>query len=521
MSRSSKKTGKVYLIGAGLGPADLLTLRALDRLRRADVILHDRLIPREVLAHAAPHAKLMYVGKKASYHTLPQDEIEERLVRLARQGKTVARLKGGDPYIFGRGGEEAERLADEGIPFEVVPGISSALAGPLFAGVPLTHRRFTPSIAIVTGHENPAKPGVIPYHAGEERAASTWVDWQALSRMGTIVFLMGMGNLRANMQKLMEHGKPGDTPVAAVRWAGLGKQRTVLATVATAADAVLQAGLKSPAVIVVGGVAGLVGKLGFFARGALFGQSILITRDFDSNQVLAAGLRERSAHVIEWPGFKYQEIRRGKGFSRCLKKIARYDWLVFTSRRAVEFFLKKYAKVFSDQRALAQVKIAAVGEETSKALLENRLWVDLVPRVMTSEGLAQASVFKRGKGLQILLPCALDARGGFAQILGTRHRIDVVPIYRKRFLRQDPAEVARVLAKKPDWVIFYSPSALSAFLANFSGGAGTRLLKNTRIAVIGRTTAEHLRGLGIQPDVVALKPHTATLLAQLQRGSTG
>ena len=336
--------GKVFIVGAGPGNPKLLTLRAIECLKQADVILHDRLIPKEVLQLYAPSARYIYVGKKASFHTVPQDEIAKMMEKEARNKKRVVRLKGGDPYIFGRGGEEAEYLADKGISFEVIPGVSSAFAVPSFAGVPLTHREFTPSIAIVTGHENPKKPDTVPYQHGKERKASTWVHWPSLAKMGTVVFLMGVGNLRANMAALKKHGKKGNTPVAFIRWGSLGKQQTVLGTIDTIADQVKEMQLTAPAIIVVGGVAGLSKKLNWFERGSLHGQSFLITRDVEGNQVLADALLQESAHVIRWPSFKFIDLRLSSKAKTELKKISKYDWLIFSSKRAVDSFLKQYIK---------------------------------------------------------------------------------------------------------------------------------------------------------------------------------
>ncbi len=511
--RNPKVIGRVAIVGAGPGRFDLLTLRAIELLKRADIVFHDRLIPTAALQEAAPKAELVYVGKKASYHTLPQDEITRRLIAEARAGKFVVRLKGGDPFIFGRGGEECEALAKEGILFEVVPGISSAFAAPLFAGIPLTHRRFTPNMAIITGHENPDKIGEIPYHSGVEREASGWVDWQAVSRMDTIVILMGMGNLRANLAKLMEHGKPGHTPAAVVRWGSLGKQKTVLATVATLADAVQQAKLKAPAVIVVGGVVELAKEINWFERLPLFGQRVMLTRSPDDNRELARKLEAVGASVIDWPSYIYQSVKLQAGDSRAIVKVRTYDWLVFTSARAVTFFLKEFFRCHDDVRSLAKIKIAAVGLKTAEAIKTAGLWVDCQPKTATSADLAKCPEFTRTRGLKILWPQAADARGEFAAALKYRHRLTALTVYRKKNLKQKAEVVDALKNKKPDWALFFSPAAVDAFLANFAGGEGVALLKNVRLAVIGSTTAAHVKKLGLVVVVVAKSPDVETLLA--------
>lgn len=512
----SKKKGFVYLVGAGLGASDLMTLRAYDRLARADVILYDRLISPDILAKASPKARLIYVGKKASYHSLAQDGIEDILVAEAKKGNVVVRLKGGDPYIFGRGGEEAQRLVEEGIDFEVVPGISSALAAPLFAGIPLTHRQFTPSIAIVTGHENPDKEGALPYRSGVEREASRWIHWPSLAGMGTIVFLMGVGNLRANMKKLMENGKIPQTPVAIVRWAGLGKQKTLLGTVSTIADKVQNAKMTSPAVVVVGDVVGLSPALNFFERGIFYGKTFLLTRDAASNRDLQKNLEEKSAHVLSWPSFSYHEVRShlDKMNLQSLKKI---DWLIFTSVAAVDFFIKKYQRVYSDWRPLMTVKIAAVGEKTASRLKDMGLWVDVKPKKQSAQALALLSAFTKKRGLKILVPQAQDAMTDFYDFHKDRHDLCLWTVYCKKSIRQPDEVIHKISEKKVDWILFFSPSSLDAFMANFfSQKDALKILSRSQIAVIGTTTAKHLNSFGISCAVIAKKPQIDQLIHQIE-----
>lgn len=511
-----KAKGKVYLVGAGPGSPGLLTLKAVECLKRADVVLHDRLIAPEVLRRFAPGARLVFVGKKASYHSLEQDEIEERLIKEAKRGLVVVRLKGGDPYIFGRGGEEAEKLFQAGIDFEVVPGISSAFAVPLFAGIPLTHRRYTPEIAIVTGHENPAKSGTMPYKSGVERKASSWIHWPTLARMGTIVFLMGVGNLRANMQKLVEHGRQPTTPAAAIRWGGLGKQKTILATVATLADAVKKAGLKAPAVIVVGDVVGLSPRLNFFERKPFYGQRILITRDPQENSRLGEALADCAAHVIDWPSYKYLATAPDAKTRAEMRRLDRYDWLVFTSVRAVEFFLSAYEKIHPDYRALLNVKIAALGERTAEKLRDAKLWVDLKPKTATAEALARVVAFARTSGKRIFLPQGDLSREEFQSEHKRRHKIFAPILYRKRRIKKSVAERQELLRKIPDWILFFSPSAVDAFLAGFKKTDGRKILSAAKLAVIGKTTAAHLKSLGFECEVVAGKSTVAGLLSAMQ-----
>lgn len=513
MSRQTKS--KVYIVGAGPGHPGLMTLRAVECLKKADVILYDRLIPKNDIRFIAPKARLIYVGKKASFHTLKQDAIEDLLVREAKKNQIVVRLKGGDPFIFGRGGEEAERLYDEGIEFEVVPGVSSAFAVPLFGGIPLTHRKFSTEIAIVTGHENPSK-GKIAYRSGVERHAPSWVDWSALSKMGTIVFLMGMGNIRANMKQLKNHGKSGKTPVAVIRWGGLGKQKTVIGTIDTIADQIKRLRLKAPATIVVGEVVSLSKKINWFERGAFYGQTFLITRDPESNHKLSRSLLERSANVIDWPSFQFSETRMTAKLKQELKRISSFDWIVFTSSRAVSSFLSKYDKVHDDFRALTGLKIAAIGSKTAKKLKTEKLWVDLIPKESSAKGLAAESVFKRKKNLKIFIPQAKDARKDFIECHAKRHKITAIPFYQKEFIKQDSKEVKKIKTKKIDWALFYSPSAVDGFLANFNKNDGLRILQKVKIAVIGKTTAAHVKSLGLDAVVVAREASDDGILAMME-----
>lgn len=511
----AKTLGKVYIVGAGPGHPDLLTLRALHCLKNATVVLHDRLIATEYLAEWAPKAKLIDVGKKASYHTLPQDEIEAKLIALAKAGQTVVRLKGGDPFIFGRGGEECQALRLAGVPFEVVPGISSALAVPLYAGIPLTHRKFTSGITIVTGHENPNKEE-IPYRSGVERGASIWVDWPAVAKMGTIVFLMGVGNLRANMEKLREHGKASATPVAVIRWGSLGKQRKLIGTIATIADQVQRAELKAPAIVVVGEVVSLHKEVSWFEHLPLFGQNIIITRSPSDNMVLRRLILERGGHAITLPSFTVASKRLTASEQRQVKGVKGFDWMVFTSEHAVTAFLNAYDKSHDDRRALASVKIAAVGPKTAEALRAQHLWVDAMPKQHNAAGLLTLSVFAKKRGLKILLPQAKDARPELQEGLRKRHSVTVIVTYAKRLQRWDQKMRDTAVSKPIDWVTFFSPSAVASFAKQMPKNDLAKFLKHTKAAVIGHTTRDALKELGWQHIHVARR-QTQEHLLELMR----
>lgn len=510
------RSGKVYLVGAGLGAWDLMTIRAMNCLKKADVIFHDRLISSQLLQHAAPQAKLIYVGKKASFHTLPQDEIEDRLVEEAKKGKVVVRLKGGDPYIFGRGGEEAERLVAEKIEFEVIPGISSAFAAPLFGGIPLTHRQYSASMTVVTGHEAKKTTREIPYQRGVEREASSWIDWPAVAKMGTIVFLMGMGNVRANMKKLISHGKSPQTPVGVVRWAGTGKQRTLISTVENIADDIVKSNMKAPAVIVVGDVVLLSTQLNFLEKKSLHGQNILITRDDVANQSLAIKLLDLSAQVISLPLFDYRGVNeKSAQVKKIFLSVSEFDWLVFTSQTAVKFFMKQFYFFHDDLRPLMSVKIAAVGHKTAEEIKRQSLWVDLIAQDHTAQGLANEDIFTKSKKMKILLPAASDARQDFQTQHAQKHVITDLVLYEKKPIVYSQAFLKNILEKNIHWVLFYSPSAVELFVKNCGVKKAVSFLRKTKIAVIGKRTQEALENRGLAATVVSQESTEENLIEQI------
>ncbi len=378
---STTTNGKVYLIGAGPGDPGLLTLRARDLIRQADVVVYDYLVHPDILQHAQPEADMIYVGKKAKAHTLPQGDINALLVDLAQQGKTVVRLKGGDPYVFGRGGEEAQQLQEARVSFEVVPGITSGIAAPMYAGIPVTHRDCNTAVTFITGHEDPNK--------GE--STLNWKALASLSRHGTLVFYMAVERLGALMQSLLDECADPTTPVALVRWGTLGRQESLEGTIATIAEIVRQRGFKAPAITIVGQVVKYRRELNWFESRPLFGQRIVVTRTRQQASRLSQELRLLGAEVIEIPTIRIVPTTLTAEQTQQLSNLtAHFDWLVFTSPNGVEHFFARFFEVNDDIRALGQLKFAAVGPATAAKLKALGLHCDLTPRTFTTEELGRA-----------------------------------------------------------------------------------------------------------------------------------
>jgi len=384
------RPGTVYLVGAGPGDPELVTLKARRLLEKADVILYDFLAPHEMLNWARPETEFIYVGKQGGSHTLPQEKINRLMVEAAREGKNVVRLKGGDPFIFGRGGEEAEVLADAGVPFELVPGISSAVSAPLYAGIPLTHRSCTSSVVFLTGHEAADKE-------------CTRVPWENVAKAGhTIVILMGVKNIRPNMQCLLDAGMDPNTPVGIIRWGTRPDQRTMTGTVATIADKVERGGFKAPAIIVVGEVVKYRDKLKWHDIKPLFGARVLVTRTKGQAEELSQLLLDAGADVYEVPAIEIVPAIDRPEVDAALDKLGEADWVVLTSANGVRLLMEALLRRGGDIRDLAGKKLAAIGPATAAKIEEMGIRVDLVPPEYKAEGLA-ASLGEEGvKGKKFL-----------------------------------------------------------------------------------------------------------------------
>jgi uroporphyrinogen III methyltransferase/synthase len=472
--------GSVHLVGAGPGDPGLLTVRAAALIARADVILHDRLIPADALATARPDAQLHYVGKQGGGAQVPQEETTRLMIEHALAGRTVVRLKGGDPFVFGRGGEEALACIEAGIPFEVVPGITAGIAAPAYAGIPVTHRELASAVAFVTGHEDPAKP-------------ETALDWAALARFpGTLVFYMGVRALPRIAAQLVAAGRSPDEPVAVVERGTFADQRTLLATLADVAERAAQERIKAPAVTLVGPVAALGGRLGWRERRPLHGRTVAVTRARPQASALAARLRELGAAVVEAPAIRIRPLHAE------LPELAGYDLVCVSSPNGAHALFERLAADGRDARALAGTRVAAIGPGTARALGEHGITPDVVPDRSVAEGLLEAlagidvrrALIARAREGREILPDALRARGA---------AVDEVALYETVAEPLDAATAGAAAAA--DYVTFTSASTVRHFLA----AAGD--LTGPRIASIGPATSAALRAAGLEPDIEA-DPHT-------------
>jgi len=485
--------GFVSLVGAGPGDPDLITVKGLRRLQGAEVIVYDRLANEDLLRHAPPTAELIFAGKGPGAHALSQDEINAILVEKGAAGKRVVRLKGGDPFVFGRGGEEAEALAAAWIPFEVVPGITSAIAAPAYAGIPVTHRDFTPAFTVVTGHEDPTK--------GEST-----VPWQALATgPDTVVFLMGVGRLEAIGARLIEAGRPATTPVAVVRRGTWPDQQLVLGTLATIAEDADLAGLTAPAVTVVGRVAALAPTLAWF-RGALSGKSILVTRARDQAGALSAQLRSFGARVIEFPSIRIEPADDYTALDAALLDLARFDWICFTSVNTVAALDARLRAIGGSWAALGQVRVAAIGPATARALRAHGVETAYMPAKFLADEIAAG--LPEAEGARILLARADIADHRLVAGLERRgSRVEHYVAYRTVPSDADAPALRRELVEGAvDIVTFTSASTVRNLCQALGDDAGA-LLADSVLACIGPVTAGTARECGLTPTVVA-EEHT-------------
>jgi uroporphyrinogen III methyltransferase / synthase len=503
--------GKVYLVGAGPGAPDLLTLRGAETIRTSDVVVYDYLASPEILKLAPRAAERIYVGKRGGGdRAFAQDEINRILIDYARAGKRVVRLKGGDPFIFGRGGEEAEALAAAGIAFEIVPGVTSAIAAPAFAGIPLTHREHGSFVAFLTGHEDLAKnPG----------AALPWAELARAARgRGTLVILMATARMRENLAHLIAGGLPADTPAAAIQWGSTAAQKTVLATVATLADEAASAGIAAPAVVVVGECAGLRPELAWFEKLPLFGRRVVITRSPENAASFAGKLRALGAEAIEFPTIETAPPESYAPLDNAIANLSSFDWVIFTSATGVEAFVARLRALGRDIRELGSASIAAIGPATAESVSRYALRVAAMPSEYRAEALIGAIGEAKIRGARILIPRAQVAREILPELLlkaGAREVV-VAPAYQTLKPADAPVDRIRELitAKAIDLVTFTSSSTVTNFCALI--GDSSRGLK---AAVIGPITAEtactHGFNVVVCPDEYTIDALTAAIVAHL------
>ncbi len=509
-------TGLVSLVGAGPGDPGLITVRGMERLKECDVVVYDYLANPSLLDYCPPAAERIYVGKQAGAHSLSQDDLNDLLVRLGQEGKRVVRLKGGDPYIFGRGGEEAELLQAAGVRWEVVPGISSGVAAPAYAGIPVTHRDYASSVAFVTGHEDPTRD-------------TGRINWAGLATgVDTLVFYMGIGNLPLISEQLIAHGRSGDTPVAVIRWGTHQQQATVTGTLLTIASAVREAQLKPPAITIVGEVVKLRDTLRWFDNGPLWGKRIIVTRAREQASDLSSRLRELGAEPIEYPVIAFVPPESFGALDEAIISVRHYDWIIFTSANGVRFFMERLRAIGQDISALAGIKIGAIGPATAAEVELHQLATTFVP----TEFVAEAVVAQIGnvQGQHILLPRADLAREALVAGLQAKGaQVDNVVAYRT-VLGDSAVDVAGLLHDHAiDAVTFTSSSTVKNFWTKLEQAGLTAadippLLNNVTVAAIGPITARTARKLGLRVDIEAeqytIDRLVQALVERLQTSST-
>ena len=506
-----KPKGTVYLVGAGPGDAGLLTMRGAELLGRADLVVYDALVNADLLRLAPKSAEILFGGKRAGTHSIPQEDLNQLLVHKAQEGKTVVRLKGGDPYVFGRGGEEAEALATAGVAFEVVPGISSMVAGPNYAGIPLTHRDHCSSFTVLTGHEDPEKD-------------ESSLDYAQLAKLsGTKVILMGVERIRQIAESLIAHGMDAATPVGMVSWGTTGQQQSIAGNLGNIAELVVKNKITAPAVTIIGGVVNLRNKLNWFEHRPLFGQRVVVTRTREQASELSRQFQELGADVLEIATIKIEPPDDKQPLVEALQGIGGYDWIVFTSPNGAQSFFDCFFKAFEDVRALGNLRFAAVGPATAAKLTELHLRVDAMPDQYLAKKVADAIGRQESiENLRILLARAQVANPELMKTLEDRGAIvDDVAFYKTVPETEDLAgSAARLLKEGADWITFTSSSTVENFHARFDLVKLLKQFPRLRTASIGPETSKALGTLGLTPSLEARQHTLAGLVQAIQREKT-
>jgi uroporphyrinogen III methyltransferase/synthase len=500
----SARGGVVYLVGAGPGDPGLMTARSLELIAAADSVFYDRLIPTGALDGAREDAELVYVGKKPGVPSVPQEEIGERLVAAAREGRSVVRLKGGDPFVFGRGGEEGEALRAAGVEFEVVPGVTAGVAATAYAGIPVTHRDDASAVAFVTGHEDPEKP-------------ESALDWPALARFpGTLVFYMGVKRLGENATALVAGGRDPEEPAAAIERGTWPGQRTVVATLGTIAEAVARERIKAPALIVVGAVAARRKELEWLERRPLQGRRVVVTRARAQASGLAKTLRELGAEVVELPAIRVESMTGSEEVRAAAAAIGEYSLVCLTSPNGVRLLFEALAAGGRDARALAGATVAAIGPGTARELATRGIRADVAPERFVAEALVEALAETEVDGRRVLVARAAEARDVLPEALRERGaELDLVALYET--VQEPPDEAAIAAAQAADYVTFTSSSTVR----NLTEALGERFPTAARVVSIGPVTSETCRERGLRVDIEAERHDIDGLLAALLADAAG
>lgn len=513
MTKTFLTKGKVFLVGAGPGDPGLLTLRGRRCLEGADVVLYDHLANPVLLHYAPPEAETIYVGRCGRGAYRPQEEIHQLMLGKVQAGKSVVRLKGGDPFVFGRGGEEAEFLAEHRIPFEVVPGVTAAVAVPAYAGIPVSHRTLASTVAFVTGHEDPTKGGTV-------------LEWPRLASVeGTLVFLMGAKNLPTIVRRLVEEGKPSDTPVALIRWGTYPRQQTVIGTLSNIVELAEAASIQPPTVIVIGAVVKLRDRLNWYETQPLFGKRILVTRARGQASALSDLLREYGGDPLECPTIEFLPPDSWSEADEAIGQLESFQWLVLTSVNGVQRFMQRLWHMGRDARALHGVRVCCIGPRTAEELETFGVKADMVPVEYQAEGLVK---IMRSAGVaqqQVLIARAAEARELLPEeLIRLGARVKIITVYQTTKPTGDVSSVRAMFQSKDIQVLtFASSSTVKNFCALFSGNEDLpQLLEGTTIACIGPITAKTVEQMGLQVDVVAAQntiPHLVEALVQHTKGS--
>ena len=492
------RAGVVYLVGAGPGDVGLMTRRSLELIADSEVIFYDRLIPDGALDGARSDAELVYVGKRPGTPSVPQDEIEERMIEAARAGRSVVRLKGGDPFVFGRGAEEGEALHAAGVAFEVVPGITAGVAATAYAGIPVTHRDDASAVAFVTGHEDPEK---------EESA----LDWEALARFpGTLVFYMGVKRLERNAAALIEAGRDPDEPAAAIERGTMDGQRTVTATLGTIAEVATEEAIGAPALIVIGAVAARREALDWLGRRPLAGRRVVVTRARAQASGFASTLRDLGAEVVELPAIRIEPRLDTPEVVAAVEALHTYALVCVTSPNGAHLLFEAMAVGGRDARALANATVAAIGPGTARALAEHGISADIVPERFVAEALAEALAPVEVQGRPVLVARAAEARDVLPDALRERGaEVDVVALYET--VRETPTAEAIEAAREADYLTFTSSSTVRSLVE----ALGERVPRDARVVSIGPVTSDAARGAGLEVAVEAKRHDIEGLLAAL------
>jgi len=509
MTDRSNKPGKVALVGAGPGDEGLMTLRGKEWLERADVVVYDHLANERLLRFTQPGTEFIYAGKKEGKITLSQDQINAQLIEKAKLGKIVVRLKGGDPFIFGRGGEETEALTDAGIPFVVVPGVTSPIGVAAYAGIPLTHRDFSSTLSIITG-------------SNEKGKEDTHIDWEKIaSRSGTLIFLMGARKLKRITENLMQYGKDPETPIAVIQWGTTYRQKTWTGTLNTIVDIAAKENIKPPALTIVGEVVNLKPHTDWYETLPLFGKTVVITRPEEQSEAFMQGLLERGAEPFLFPVIETVPPEDWGPLDAAIQKLDGYDGLIFTSVNGVKFFMRRLKEKGKDVRELKGLRLYAIGPKTEKAVNALGINVDVVPEDYVAESLLASMGKENIKGKKFLLPRAAVARETLPdQLRAQGATIDVAPAYQTIRPKTDTGELIRRIEEgSVHAVTFTSSSTVTHFMGLIGAELIPKLAKVT-IACIGPVTAKTAEKAGLKVDIMAEEYTVDGLIEALEKHFT-